>query len=189
MMLGFLLARAGVDVIVLEKHADFLRDFRGDTIHPSTLEVMHELGLLDAFLRLPHEEITTLSGQVGTETHPQGGMPDQEAVHSRRGIRYRAALGQVDPPSHAELVAALSHVLQERLLAPGQGLSSGLRPGELNDDPVLIDPIGHERLWATTDSPCQSMRWPPLPDCARPGRGTSRQIFSRSVASVGGYRH
>ena len=53
MMLGFLLARAGVDVLVLEKHADFLRDFRGDTIHPSTLDVMHELGLLDAFLKLP----------------------------------------------------------------------------------------------------------------------------------------
>jgi len=46
MMLGFLLARAGVDVIVLEKHGDFLRDFRGDTIHPSTLELMHELGIL-----------------------------------------------------------------------------------------------------------------------------------------------
>ena len=55
MMLGFLLARAGVDVIVLEKHAYFLRDFRGDTIHPSTLENMHELGLLEAFLRLPHQ--------------------------------------------------------------------------------------------------------------------------------------
>ena len=51
MMLGFLLARAGVDVVVLEKHADFLRDFRGDTIHPSTLEVMRELGLLDEFLQ------------------------------------------------------------------------------------------------------------------------------------------
>ena len=47
MMLGFLLARAGVAVIVAEKHADFLRDFRGDTVHPSTLEMMHELGLLD----------------------------------------------------------------------------------------------------------------------------------------------
>ena len=55
MMLGFLLARAGVDVVVLEKHADFLRDFRGDTIHPSTLEVVHELGLLDEFLRRPHQ--------------------------------------------------------------------------------------------------------------------------------------
>ena len=57
MMLGFLLARAGVDVVVLEKHADFLRDFRGDTIHPSTLELMHELGLLDDFLQLPHQEV------------------------------------------------------------------------------------------------------------------------------------
>jgi 2-polyprenyl-6-methoxyphenol hydroxylase-like FAD-dependent oxidoreductase len=65
MMLGFLLARAGVDVLVLEKHADFLRDFRGDTIHPSTLEVMRELGLLDEFLKLPHQEVRELNGQVG----------------------------------------------------------------------------------------------------------------------------
>lgn len=56
-MLGYLLARAGIDVVVLEKHADFLRDFRGDTIHPSTLELMHELGLLEAFLRLPHQQL------------------------------------------------------------------------------------------------------------------------------------
>src|SRR5262245_37413246 len=65
MMLGFLLARAGVEVLVLEKHADFLRDFRGDTIHPSTLEVMHELGLLDDFLRRPHQEVKQLKGWVG----------------------------------------------------------------------------------------------------------------------------
>jgi 2-polyprenyl-6-methoxyphenol hydroxylase-like FAD-dependent oxidoreductase len=65
MMLGFLLARAGVDVVVLEKHADFLRDFRGDTIHPSTLEVIRELGLLDEFLKLPHEEVRHLSGVIG----------------------------------------------------------------------------------------------------------------------------
>ena len=57
MMLGFLLARAGIDVVVLEKHADFFRDFRGDTIHPSTLELMDELGLLDEFLELPHHEV------------------------------------------------------------------------------------------------------------------------------------
>ena len=66
MMLGYLLARAGIDVAVLEKHADFLRDFRGDTIHPSTLEVMHELGLLDEFLKLPHQEVRNLTGQLGT---------------------------------------------------------------------------------------------------------------------------
>src|ERR1700687_1806458 len=65
MMLGFLLARAGVDVVVLEEHADFLRDFRGDTIHPSTLELMHELGLLTEFLKLPHQEVSTLKVRVG----------------------------------------------------------------------------------------------------------------------------
>jgi len=65
MMLGFLLARAGVRVMVLEKHADFLRDFRGDTIHPSTLELMHELGLLEEFLRVPHQEMPRLIAQFG----------------------------------------------------------------------------------------------------------------------------
>jgi len=64
-MLGFLLARAGVEVVVFEKHRDFLRDFRGDTIHPSTLQIMHELGLLDAFLALPHQEVRELHGIVG----------------------------------------------------------------------------------------------------------------------------
>ena len=68
MMLGFLLARAGVKVAVLEKHADFLRDFRGDTIHPSTLQLMHELGLLDEFLKLPHSRVEHLGGQVGETT-------------------------------------------------------------------------------------------------------------------------
>jgi len=68
MMLGFLLARAGVDVVVMEKHADFFRDFRGDTIHPSTLEVMHELGLLNAFLKLPHQKVREISGVIGDET-------------------------------------------------------------------------------------------------------------------------
>lgn len=67
MMLGFLLARAGVDIVVLEKHADFFRDFRGDTIHPSTLEVMYELGILDAFLKLPHQKLREIGGVVGDE--------------------------------------------------------------------------------------------------------------------------
>jgi 2-polyprenyl-6-methoxyphenol hydroxylase-like FAD-dependent oxidoreductase len=68
MMLGFLLARMAVDVVVLEKHADFLRDFRGDTIHPSTLEVMYELGVLDEFLKRPHQEVRELAGQIGAES-------------------------------------------------------------------------------------------------------------------------
>jgi 2-polyprenyl-6-methoxyphenol hydroxylase-like FAD-dependent oxidoreductase len=67
MMLGFLLARSGVDVVVLEKHADFLRDFRGDTIHPSTLEIMYELGLLEEFLRRPHQELPRIGVQIGDQ--------------------------------------------------------------------------------------------------------------------------
>jgi 2-polyprenyl-6-methoxyphenol hydroxylase-like FAD-dependent oxidoreductase len=66
MMLGFLLARAGIDVVVLEKHADFLRDFRGDTIHPSTLEVMHELGILEMLLKRPHQKLPQLRAQIGS---------------------------------------------------------------------------------------------------------------------------
>src|SRR3954462_10587002 len=69
-MLGFLLARAGVEVTVLEKHKDFFRDFRGDTIHPSTLELMHELDLLDKFLQVPHQEVSRLTFQVGAEHIP-----------------------------------------------------------------------------------------------------------------------
>jgi 2-polyprenyl-6-methoxyphenol hydroxylase-like FAD-dependent oxidoreductase len=67
MMLGFLLARAGVEVVVLEKHPDFLRDFRGDTVHPSTLELMYELGLLDEFLKLPHQKVEKVSAQIGSD--------------------------------------------------------------------------------------------------------------------------
>ncbi len=68
MMLGYLLGRAGVEVVVLEKHADFFRDFRGDTVHPSTLQVMRELGLIDGFLKLPHQELQKMAGQFGGTT-------------------------------------------------------------------------------------------------------------------------
>jgi 2-polyprenyl-6-methoxyphenol hydroxylase-like FAD-dependent oxidoreductase len=65
MMLGYLLGRAGVETLVLEKHADFFRDFRGDTVHPSTLQVMDELGLIDGFLKLPHQRLQRLEGKFG----------------------------------------------------------------------------------------------------------------------------
>jgi 2-polyprenyl-6-methoxyphenol hydroxylase-like FAD-dependent oxidoreductase len=74
MVLGFLLARAGVDVWVLEKHADFLRDFRGDTIHPSTMQVMHELGLLDEFLKRPHQEVHKMVAHIGNDHATVGDM-------------------------------------------------------------------------------------------------------------------
>ena len=69
-MAGYLLARAGVPVIVLEKHADFFRDFRGDTIHPSTLELMYELGLLEEFLKQPHQEARELRGVINDHAVP-----------------------------------------------------------------------------------------------------------------------
>jgi 2-polyprenyl-6-methoxyphenol hydroxylase-like FAD-dependent oxidoreductase len=80
MMLGFLLARAGVEVLVLEKHADFFRDFRGDTVHPSTLELMNELGLLEEFLRLPHQEIHQLKITVEDRDYPG---PDFSSLPTR----------------------------------------------------------------------------------------------------------
>ena len=67
MMTGYLLARAGVDVVVLERHADFFRDFRGDTIHPSTMQVMFELGLLQEFLRVPHQVVKYAEVELGGE--------------------------------------------------------------------------------------------------------------------------
>jgi 2-polyprenyl-6-methoxyphenol hydroxylase-like FAD-dependent oxidoreductase len=81
MMLGYLLGRAGIDVVVLEKHADFFRDFRGDTVHPSTLQVMDELGLIDGFLKLPHQRLQKLDGLFG-------GTPVRLADLSRLDTRY-----------------------------------------------------------------------------------------------------
>lgn len=80
MMLGLLLARAGVAVLVLEKHADFLRDFRGDTVHPSTLQAMHELGLLERFLARPHDEVSKLRAVVG---QTELGLADFTHLHTR----------------------------------------------------------------------------------------------------------
>ena len=81
MMLGYLLGRAGIDVVVLEKHADFFRDFRGDTVHPSTLQVMDELGLIDGFLKLPHQRLQKMDGMFG-------GTPVRIADLSRLDVKY-----------------------------------------------------------------------------------------------------
>jgi 2-polyprenyl-6-methoxyphenol hydroxylase-like FAD-dependent oxidoreductase len=91
MMLGFLLARAGVPVIVLEKHGDFLRDFRGDTIHPSTLELMHELGLLREFLKLPHQEVRHLAGVIGDTS-----VQIADFTHSPTHCKFLALMPQWD---------------------------------------------------------------------------------------------
>ena len=88
---GYLLARAGVDVIVIEKHADFFRDFRGDTIHPSTLRLIDELGHLDEFLAIPHTELQVLDARIGEHSFPMADfrhVPGQQQVH-----RAHAAMG------------------------------------------------------------------------------------------------
>src|SRR5437867_5816172 len=81
MMLGYLLGRAGIDVVVLEKHADFCRDFRGDTVHPSTLQVMDELGLIAGFLKLPHQRLQKMEGLFA-------GTPVRLADLSRLNVKY-----------------------------------------------------------------------------------------------------
>jgi 2-polyprenyl-6-methoxyphenol hydroxylase-like FAD-dependent oxidoreductase len=120
MMLGFLLARAGVEVLVLEKHADFLRDFRGDTIHPSTLELMHELGLLEEFLKRPHQEVRELRGQVGSESFTMA-----DFSHLPTNCQFLAFMPQWDflnflveqgrryPAFHVEMQAEATDVLEE----------------------------------------------------------------------------
>lgn len=91
MVLGFLLARAGIDVLVLEKHADFLRDFRGDTIHPSTLELMYELGILDEFLERPHQEMR----QIGLLLEDQF-VPIGDFSHAPTHCKFIALMPQWD---------------------------------------------------------------------------------------------
>jgi len=154
MMLGLLLARAGVDVVVLEKHRDFLRDFRGDTIHPSTLEIMHELGLLDEFLKLPHQEVRRLDAQFGETrtafadfsripTHckflavmPQWDFLDFIAAHAAKYPSFRLRMGAevtglIEETGH---IAGVSGTTQEdtfevraRLVVGADGRSSTVR--------------------------------------------------------------
>jgi len=138
MMLGFLLARAGVKVLVLEKHADFLRDFRGDTIHPSTLEIMHELGLLEEFLKLPHQEVRELRGEVGSEsftladfshlpTHCQflAFMPQWDFLN------FLVGQGRRYPTFHVEMQAEATDLLEENGRIVGVRVTTPQGPREI----------------------------------------------------------
>ena len=80
-VLALLLARAGLRVTLLEKHGDFLRDFRGDTLHPSTLQIMHELGLADELLQLPHSRVSRF--EVPTSAGPTPGAESGSCSHSK----------------------------------------------------------------------------------------------------------
>lgn len=121
MVLGYLLARAGVDIVVLEKHGDFLRDFRGDTIHPSTLEVMHELGILDEFLKRPHQETRNLTGYISGVP-----VPFADFTHLPTVCKFLAFMPQWEflnfvaeqakryPGFHLRMNAEMTELLEER---------------------------------------------------------------------------
>jgi hypothetical protein len=144
MMLGLLLARAGVGVLVLEKHADFLRDFRGDTIHPSTLEVMHELGLLDDLLKLPHQEVRELRASIGETV-----LPLADFTHLRTHCRFLAIMPQWDflnflasqaaryPAFRLRVQAEVTDLLQESGRVAGVRAMTSQGPMEVRADLVI----------------------------------------------------
>lgn len=121
MFLAFLLARAGIEVVVLEKHADFLRDFRGDTIHPSTLQLLYELGLLDEFLKRPHQQARELHGIIGDDE-----VPVADFTHLPTRCKFIAFMPQWDfldflaehgrryPTFHARMLAEATDLIEER---------------------------------------------------------------------------
>ena len=120
LMLSFLLARAGVDVVVLEKHANFLRDFRGDTIHPSTLELMHELGLLDEFLKLPHQKAMTIGAVFANHqyafadfTHLPTRCKFVALMPQWDFLNFLAERGKVYPCFHLRMQAEATDLIEE----------------------------------------------------------------------------
>jgi len=143
-MLGFLLARQGTDVIVLEKHADFLRDFRGDTIHPSTLELMGELGLLDDLLSRPHQEVQSVSLKVGDDLLKLG-----DFSHLPTRCKFIVFMPQWDfldflvdharayPQFHLHMQAEATDLIEEQGRVAGVRVSTLEGPLEVRSDLVV----------------------------------------------------
>ncbi len=144
MMLGFLLARAGVETVILEKHADFLRDFRGDTIHPSTLEIMYELGILDKFLSRPHQEVQHLDGQVGDNY-----LTIADFTHLPTHCKFLALMPQWDfldfivqeskryPAFHLRMQAEVTGLIEERGRVTGVRVTTPQGPLEVRADLIV----------------------------------------------------
>ncbi len=143
-MLGFLLARLGVDVWVLEKHADFFRDFRGDTIHPSTLQVLYELGILDEFLKRPHQELTRLAAQIGNETVIVGDfthLPTQckfiAFTPQWEFLNFIAEQGKRYPAFHIKMQSEVTELIEENGRVVGVRAQSNEGPLEFRADLVV----------------------------------------------------
>ena len=154
MMAGFLLARAGVEVLVLEKHADFLRDFRGDTVHPSTLELMYELGILQEFLQQPHQEISHLGAQIG-DTQVQVGDFTHLPTHAKfialmpqwHFLNFLAERGSAYPEFQLRMQTEAMDLLQEN------GAVTGVRAKSLSGE-LLV----HSDLVIGTDGRHSTVR-------------------------------
>jgi 2-polyprenyl-6-methoxyphenol hydroxylase-like FAD-dependent oxidoreductase len=144
MMLGYLLARAGVEVLVLEKHADFLRDFRGDTIHPSTLETMHELGVLEELLQRPHQKTPRARARIGGEEIVLGDM-----AYLRTRCRFMAMMPQWDfldflaeqgrryATFHLRMETEITELIEERSRIVGVHGNTPAGPAEIRADLVV----------------------------------------------------
>ena len=143
-VLGLLLARAGVEVLVLEKHADFLRAFRGDTIHPSTLEVIYELGLLEGLLLLPHQKVSQIKAQLGNLAHTVA-----DFIHLQTQCRFVALMPQWDflnfltleaaryPTFHLRMQAEVTGLIEEKEHIVGLNAISSGRPLEVRTNLVV----------------------------------------------------
>jgi 2-polyprenyl-6-methoxyphenol hydroxylase-like FAD-dependent oxidoreductase len=143
-MLGYLLARAGVDVVVLEKWRDFLRDFRGDTIHPSTMEALHELGLLEAFLRLPHNETRQMVGHIGGEavtladfTHLGVRCPFIAFIPQSEFLEFLAAEGRKHPAFRLRMETEVVDLINEDDRIAGVRVRSGEEELEVRAELVV----------------------------------------------------
>ena len=144
MMLGLLLARAGIPVLVLEKHADFLRDFRGDTLHPSTLEVVHELGLLERLLNLPHQKVSRINGQFGDLALT---VADFSHLPTRCGfiafmpqwdfLNFLAAEGGRYPAFQVQMQAEVTDLIEEAGRVVGLCVRTAEGPMEIRADLVV----------------------------------------------------
>ena len=144
MMLGYLLARSGTNVLVLEKHADFLRDFRGDTVHPSTLETMHELGVLEEFLKRPHQEVSQVCARIGGLPIVLGNMS-----YLRTRCRFMALMPQWDfldflaeegghyPTFHLRMQTEVTGLIEENGCIAGVRANSPAGPIEVHADLVV----------------------------------------------------
>ena len=144
MMLGLLLARAGVEVEVLEKHADFLRDFRGDTVHPSTLELMHELGFLEEFLARPHQEATQITAQVGQEqivvaefSHLPAHCPFVGFMPQWEFLNFLAERAKAYPTFHPRMQTEATDLIEEQGRIVGIRATSPQGPVEIRADLVV----------------------------------------------------